>query len=89
MAVVLTLPKEIKVAMPGDHLKITCKLDKLVPIEKGTKFAFREGNKTVAVGVMTEVRPDTEEDVKNDRLKELKKKGKSSGAGAAKAAKGK
>ena len=75
MAVSITLPENIKIAMPGDRLHVFCKLDKSVPVAIGTRFAFRESGKTVAVGDMTAVSGDTEEDVESDKLKELKKRG--------------
>lgn len=72
----LTLPEKIKAAMPGDSLKLSCKLEKMVPIAAGTRFAFREGNTTVAVGVMDSVHPDTEEDLKRDAELSVKRKTK-------------
>lgn len=63
-----------------------------MPIAVGTHFAFREGNKTVAVGEMTAIHPDTEEDIQSDKLKALKAAGApapaKTGAKGAKAAKG-
>ena len=64
--------------MPGDRLEVSCKLDKTVPIAIGTRFAFREGNKTVAVGTIKAVHPDTEEDILLDQKKAMKSKGKAS-----------
>ena len=80
VAVDITLPANVQIAMPGDKLDVTCKLDKTVPIAVGTRFAFREGSKTVAVGVMNAVHADTEEDAKIDKLKELKRKAKAGSA---------
>ncbi len=77
----ITLPEKVQLAMPGDRLDVKCKLEKTVPMAVGTRFAFREGSKTVAVGVMNAVHPDTEEDAKIDKIRELKRKSK---AGAAK-----
>lgn len=51
-------------AMPGDNLSISLKLDKPLPISQGNRFALREGGRTVASGVITEVVPDGEEDLK-------------------------
>lgn len=72
--VALTLPEKVPLAMPGDKLKLKCKLEKPTPIAPGTKFAFREGSKTVAVGTIDAVYPDTEEDRKNSELRAQKQK---------------
>lgn len=45
-------------AMPGDNLALNLKLDKPLPIYQGDRFALREGGKTVASGVITEVLED-------------------------------
>lgn len=62
MACDITLPESAQMAMPGDNLSIDMKLDRPLAIEKGHRFALREGGRTVASGVITEVVPDTEED---------------------------
>eukprot|EP00826_Nyctotherus_ovalis_P007905 TRINITY_DN12034_c0_g2_i1.p1 TRINITY_DN12034_c0_g2~~TRINITY_DN12034_c0_g2_i1.p1 ORF type:complete len:387 (+),score=118.57 TRINITY_DN12034_c0_g2_i1:448-1608(+) len=69
----LTLPEKTPLAMPGDHVKLSCKLEKLVPIGIGTRFAFREGSKTVAVGMIDAIHPDTEEDKKEDEKRSAKR----------------
>jgi len=53
-------------AMPGDNLKVTLKLYNPVAMEVGLRFALREGGKTVAAGVITEIIPDSAEDVKEE-----------------------
>ena len=55
MACAVTLPENIQMAMPGDNLSIEMNLDKPLAIEKGHRFALREGGRTVASGVVTEV----------------------------------
>ncbi len=65
-AVSLTLPDDKAMAMPGDNLSCEFKLNVPLPIETGNRFALREGGKTVAAGVITEVIPDTEEDIKEE-----------------------
>ena len=75
----ITLPESIQIAMPGDRLAVKCKMDKAVPIAVGTRFAFREGKTTVAVGVMSAVQEDTPEDLERDKALEAKKKSKSTG----------
>jgi elongation factor Tu len=41
--------------MPGDHTPLDVSLDKPVALEAGSRFAIREGGKTVGSGVVTEV----------------------------------
>jgi len=41
---------------PGDHLKVDFELQKPAAMEIGTRFAIREGNKTVGAGIVTAVR---------------------------------
>jgi elongation factor Tu len=60
MACAVTLPETIQMAMPGDNLSIEMNLDKPLAIEKGHRFALREGGRTVASGVVTEVIADEE-----------------------------
>jgi elongation factor Tu len=43
----------VKIAKPGDNLKIRAKLHFPLTISKGVRFALREGGKTVAAGVIT------------------------------------
>ena len=74
--VTLTLPEKTPIAMPGDNVKVKCKLGKTVPIAVGTRFAFREGSKTVAVGIMDSVNPDTQEDIDEDMKISMKRKSK-------------
>ena len=51
----LTLPEEIEMVLPGDHTRLEVHLDKPVALEIGSRFAIREGGKTVGSGVVTEV----------------------------------
>lgn len=66
MACALTLPEGVQMAMPGDNLSVKLKLDRPLAIDKGNRFALREGGRTVASGVITEVVPDSEEDMKEE-----------------------
>jgi elongation factor Tu len=52
---VVKLPQGVEMVMPGDN--ITLEGDLIVPIamEKGLRFAIREGGKTVGAGVVTEI----------------------------------
>ena len=51
----LTLPDDIEMVMPGDHMRLEVNLDKPIALEPGSRFAIREGGKTVGSGVVTEV----------------------------------
>jgi elongation factor Tu len=41
--------------MPGDNATVNVSLDKPVALEAGSRFAIREGGKTVGSGVIVEV----------------------------------
>ncbi|MBI4655326.1 MAG: elongation factor Tu, partial [Elusimicrobia bacterium] len=41
--------------MPGDHTGMTVELITPIAMEKGLRFAIREGGHTVGAGVVTEV----------------------------------
>ena len=41
--------------MPGDNLKITVELIAPVALEEGTRFAIREGGRTVGSGVVSKI----------------------------------
>ena len=51
----LTLPQGIEMVMPGDRTTITAELHTPVALEKGARFAIREGGRTVGAGTITEV----------------------------------
>jgi len=51
----VTLPSGVEMVMPGDTVKVTCKLIYPVAMEEGFKFAIREGGKTVGAGVVTKI----------------------------------
>jgi elongation factor Tu len=76
VASALTLPEGVKMATPGDTLTISMKLEFPMPIKKGDKFAIREGGKTIAAGLITEVLQDTAEDIKEEEERLAKKKKK-------------
>ena len=46
---------EVELVMPGDTVAVTVELDKPVAMEPGLGFAVREGNRTVAAGVVKSV----------------------------------
>ncbi len=52
---VLKLPDGVEMVMPGDNTTITGELITPVAIEKGSRFAIREGGRTVGAGTITEI----------------------------------
>lgn len=62
----VTLPEGKEMAMPGDNITVSLKLFNPVVMDVGVRFALREGGKTVAAGVITEVVPDTAEDTNEE-----------------------
>jgi elongation factor Tu len=52
---VAELPKGVEMVMPGDNIKMTIKLIYPVALEKGMRFAIREGGKTVGSGVISNI----------------------------------
>ncbi len=51
----ITLPAGTEMVMPGDNLRITVELIHPVALEDGTRFAIREGGRTVGSGVVTKI----------------------------------
>ena len=49
------LPAGVEMVMPGDNIKFTVVLGAPVAIEIGTRFAIREGGRTVGSGVVTKI----------------------------------
>ena len=52
---VITLPDGVEMCMPGDHVEMTIDLIYPVAMEKGLRFAIREGGRTVGSGSVTEI----------------------------------
>lgn len=73
-SVSITLPDNVKMATPGDSVKIQLKTEFPMAIKVGERFALREGSKTVAAGVISEILPDTAEDLKEEEERAAKKK---------------
>nr|YP_010732329.1 translational elongation factor Tu [Polulichloris maxima]WDY13243.1 translational elongation factor Tu [Polulichloris maxima] len=46
---------ELKMVMPGDRIKVIVQLIEPIAIEKGMRFAIREGNRTVGAGVVSSI----------------------------------
>lgn len=51
----IKLPEGVEMVMPGDNIKITVELITPIALELGTKFAIREGGRTVGAGVVTKI----------------------------------
>ena len=49
------IPAGIEMVMPGDNVQITVKLIVPVALEAGSRFAIREGGRTVGAGVITNI----------------------------------
>jgi elongation factor Tu len=49
------LPSGTEMVMPGDNTQLTVKLIQPIAMEKGLKFAIREGGRTVGAGQVTEI----------------------------------
>ena len=52
---VITLPEGVEMCMPGDNVKMSVELITPIAIEKGLRFAIREGGRTVGSGVVSEI----------------------------------
>ena len=52
---VITLPEGTEMCMPGDNVEMSVELITPIAIEKGLRFAIREGGRTVGSGAVTEV----------------------------------
>jgi len=51
----VTLPEGTEMVMPGDNINLSVKLIQPIAMEKGLKFAIREGGRTVGAGQVTEI----------------------------------
>jgi elongation factor Tu len=51
----VTLPEGTEMVMPGDNTNLSVKLIAPIAMEKGLKFAIREGGRTVGAGQVTEI----------------------------------
>ncbi len=52
---VITLPDGVEMCMPGDNVDMKVELITPIAIEKGLRFAIREGGRTVGSGVVIEI----------------------------------
>ncbi len=51
----ITLPEGTEMVMPGDNVKISVELIAPIAMEEGTRFAIREGGRTVGAGVVSSI----------------------------------
>ena len=51
----ITLPEGVEMVMPGDNVKINVELIAPIALEEGTRFAIREGGRTVGAGVVSKI----------------------------------
>jgi elongation factor Tu len=49
------LPEGVEMVMPGDNVNLTVKLIVPVALDAGSRFAIREGGRTVGSGVITKI----------------------------------
>ena len=52
---IINLPEDVEMCKPGDNVNMTVELITNVAIEKGLRFAIREGGRTVGSGVVSEI----------------------------------
>jgi elongation factor Tu len=51
----IELPAGVEMVMPGDNIKMGVKLISPIALEAGSRFAIREGGRTVGAGVITNI----------------------------------
>ena len=52
---VATLPEGVEMVMPGDNVSLSIELITPIAMDKGLRFAIREGGRTVGAGTVTEI----------------------------------
>jgi elongation factor Tu len=52
---VISLPEGTEMVMPGDNITVTVELIAPIAIEEGTRFAIREGGRTVGAGAVASI----------------------------------
>jgi len=52
---VAKLPEGTEMVMPGDNVNLEVELIAPIAMEKGVRFAIREGGRTVGAGTVTEI----------------------------------
>ncbi|MCF7794032.1 MAG: elongation factor Tu, partial [Candidatus Cloacimonetes bacterium] len=51
----LTLPEGVEMVMPGDKVSIKAELITPIAMEKGLRYAIREGGRTIGAGVVGDI----------------------------------
>ena len=51
----VSLPEDVRMAMPGDNLSVTVELQRPLALRTGLRFALREGGRTVGAGIISRV----------------------------------
>jgi len=51
----IELPDGVEMVMPGDNVKMTVTLGAAIALNEGTRFAIREGGRTVGAGVISKI----------------------------------
>ncbi|MFO7981191.1 MAG: elongation factor Tu, partial [Candidatus Aminicenantes bacterium] len=51
----VNLPSGVEMVMPGDNVDLEIELITNVAMEKGQRFAIREGSRTVGAGTVTDI----------------------------------
>ena len=49
------LPEGVEMVMPGDNVQMEVELITPIAMDKGLRFAIREGGRTVGAGTITEI----------------------------------
>ena len=49
------MPEGVEMVMPGDNVELEVELITPVALEKGLRFAIREGGRTVGAGTISEI----------------------------------
>ena len=49
------MPEGVEMVMPGDNVQLEVELITPVALEKGLRFAIREGGRTVGAGTVSEI----------------------------------
>lgn len=52
---VITLPEDIKMVLPGDHVTLHIELLSAIALNEGLNFAIREGGKTIGAGIVAKL----------------------------------
>jgi elongation factor Tu len=52
---VATLPQGVEMVMPGDNVSLAIELITPIAMDKGLRFAIREGGRTVGAGTVAEI----------------------------------